>query len=113
MLRQVDENMLNLFLRSDFSKNLIILLSNSFSRGRLLFLCDIREEIGLDYFQYKLNVVYGIEYRVNKLIRKMFILEIQMNVDDEESDSISDEDFFSDLDLKFVVNKGKDVFVEL
>lgn len=42
--------MLNLFLRSDFNKNLIILLSNSFSRGRLLFLCDIREEIGLDYF---------------------------------------------------------------
>lgn len=36
-----------------------------------------------------------------------------MNVDDEESDSISDEDFFSDLDLKFVVNKEKDVFVEL
>lgn len=112
MPRQVDENMSNLSPRSDSSKNSTISPSNSLSRGRSSSLCDIREEIGLDYFQHKSNVAHGIEHRVNKLIRKMSISETQMNVDDEESDSTSDEDPLSDLDLKLAANKGKDVPAE-
>ena len=112
MPRQVDENISNLSPRSDSSKNSTISPSNSLSRGRSSSLCDIREEIGLDYFQHKSNVAQGIEHRVNKLIRKMSISEAQMIVDDEESDSTSDEDPLSDLDLKLAANKEKDVSAE-
>lgn len=112
MPRQIDENMSNLSPRSDSSKNSVISPSNSLSRGRSSSLCDIREEIGLDYFQHKSNVAQGIEHRVNKLIRKMSISETQMNVDDVESDSTSDEDPLSDLDLKLAANKEKDVPAE-
>ena len=112
MPRQIDENMSNLSPKGDSSKNSMTSPSNSLSRGRSTSLCDIREEIGLDYFQHKSNVAQGIEHRVNKLIRKISISETQLNVDDEESDSTSDEDPLSDLDLKLAASKEKDVPAE-
>ena len=112
MPRQIDESMSNLSPRGDSSKNSMISPSNSLSRGRSTSLCDIREEIGLDYFQHKSNIGQGIEHRVNKLIRKISISETQLNVDDEESDSTSDEDPLSDLDLKLTASKEKDVPAE-
>ena len=109
MPRQTDDSLSNLSPRSDSSNNSMISPSNSLSRGRSSSLCDIREETGLDYFQHKSNVAHGIEHRVHKLIRKMSISETQLNVDDEESDSTSDDDPFSDLDLKLAAHKEKDV----
>ena len=109
MPRQIDKNLSNLSQRSDSSKNSMISPSNSLSRGRSSSLCDIREETGLDYFQHKSNVAQGIEHRVNKLIRKISTSETQLNVDDDESDSTSDDDPLSDLDLKLAANKEKDV----
>ncbi|XP_020612402.1 dentin sialophosphoprotein-like [Orbicella faveolata] len=108
MPRQTDD-MSDLSPRSDSGKNSMISPSNSLSRGRSSSLCDIREETGLDYFQHKSNVAQGIEHRVNKLIRKMSVSETQLSVDDEESDSTSDDDPLSDLDLKLAANKEKDV----
>ena len=109
MPQQIDNDISNLSPRSDSSKMSLTSPSNSLRRGRSSSLCEIREETGLDYFQHKSNVAHGIEHRVNKLIRKMSISETQLNVDDEESDSTSDDDPLSDLDLKLAANKEKDL----
>ena len=109
MPRQIDNDMSNLSPRSDSSKTPLTSPSSSLSRGRSSSLCDIREETGADYFQHKSNVAHGIEHRVNKLIRKMSVSETQLNVDDEESDSTSDDDPLSDLEVKLAANKEKDV----
>ena len=98
---QLDENDLsNLSPRSD--SNGTFSPSSSLDRGRSSSLTDIREERGCAYFQHKPNVSQGIEHRMHKLIRKASVSEINIDPDENESDSVSDDELsgLNDLDPK-------------
>ena len=99
MSQQVDDSMSNFSPRSDSSKKSSP--RNSLDRGRSSSLIDItREEANHDCFQHKSNVAHGIEHRVNKLIRRASVSELQLIVDSEESDSTSDDDPISEAFLQ-------------
>ena len=98
---QLDENDLsNLSPRSD--SNRTFSPSSSLERGRSSSLTDIREERGCAYFQHKPNVSQGIEHRMHKLIKKASVSEINIDPDENESDSVSDDELsgLNDLDFK-------------
>lgn len=81
---------------------------NSLNRVRSSSLSDVREEHGVDYFQHKANVSQGIEHRMHKLIRKASISENILNLEQEGSDSLSDEDLLGVNDEDFESEKVPD-----
>lgn len=101
VVSQLDENDLsNLSPRSD--SNRTFSPSSSLDRERSSSLSDIREEQGFAYFQHKPNVSQGIEHRMHKLIRKASVSEINIDPDENESDSVSGDELsgLNVLDLK-------------
>ena len=101
VVSQLDENDLsNLSPRSDCNRTFSPI--SSLDRGRSSSLTDIREERGCAYFEHKPNVSQGIEHRMHKLIRKASVSEINIDPDENESDSVSDDELsgLNDLDLK-------------
>lgn len=71
---------------------------SSLERGKSSSLIDVREDASNDCFQHKSNVAHGIEHRVNKLIRRASVSDLLL-VDDEESDSTSEDDPISEAYL--------------
>ena len=95
----VDDDTSNLSPRSDSSKKSSP--SHSLNRARSSSWSDLWEELGFDYFHHKANVSQGIEHRMHKLIRKASISDINLNAEEGDSDSLSDEDSagLNDADL--------------
>ena len=93
---RTDDRAINSSSRSDSSKKSSP--SSSLERGKSSSLIDVREDASHECFQHKSNVAHGIEHRVNKLIRRASVSDLLL-VDDEESDSTTEDDPISEAYL--------------